>query len=76
MVPHRGAGTVETMVPLRIYEYLAAGRPMGSTVEPPCPPLSPFVRVAHDGRDFVASLREGIAGDDHERHAAPGSGTP
>lgn len=69
MVPHRRTGIVETMDPLKIYEYLAAGRPVVSTMEPPYPPLRPFVRVAHDGSGFAAALREEIAADDDERRA-------
>lgn len=69
MVPHRRPGIVQTMDPLKIYEYLAAGCPVVSTVEPPYPPLRPFVRVAYDGPGFVAALREEIAADDDGRRA-------
>ena len=67
MVPHRSDGIVPSMDSLKVYEYLAAGRPVVSTTPPPLPKLVSFVTVADTAESFAAAVRAGIAGDDEGR---------
>ena len=70
IVPHVRDGLTRSMDPLKIYEYLAAGRPVVSTVPSPNPRLAPFVRCASGAEDFAAALTSEIATDDAGRRAA------
>lgn len=70
IVPHRRDGLTASMDPLKLYEYLAAGRPVVSTVASPNPALRPFVRVAVDANGFAAALTDELAGDGRERRTA------
>ena len=70
IVPHRRDGLTASMDPLKLYEYLAAGRPVVSTVASPNPALRPFVRVATDAGAFAAALTDELAGDRPEARAA------
>lgn len=63
-MPHVRGGLASTMDPLKLYEYLAAGRPTVSTLTPPNPRLGPHVRVVGDGETMAAALRQEIAADD------------
>ena len=63
MVPHVVDDFTASMDPLKLYEYLAAGKPVVSTVASPNPRLAPHVRVARGAAAMVAALREEIAGD-------------
>ena len=69
-MPHLTGGLATTMDPLKLYEYLAAGRPVVSTLAPPNPILTPHVRVAADPAAMAAALREELAGDDAARREA------
>jgi glycosyltransferase involved in cell wall biosynthesis len=63
MVPHRRDALTASMDPLKLYEYLAAGTPVVSSVASPNPALRDAVRVV-DGPDaFAAALREEMAAD-------------
>jgi glycosyltransferase involved in cell wall biosynthesis len=70
IVPHVADGLALTMDPLKFYEYLAAGRPVVSTLTPPNPRLVPFVRVAATAAPFAQALREEIEADGPERRQA------
>jgi glycosyltransferase involved in cell wall biosynthesis len=70
IVPHRRDGIVASMDPLKVYEYLAAGRPVVSTLSPPLEALRPFVRVAADPAAFATALRDEIDADGEARRAA------
>lgn len=70
MVPHRGDGIVPSMDPLKVYEYLAAGRPVVSTTRPLLPALVPLVTVADTADSFAAGVRAEVALDDEGRRAA------
>jgi glycosyltransferase involved in cell wall biosynthesis len=58
------------MDPLKLYEYLAAGLPVVSTVASPNPALSGEVRTARGAEAFALALREELAADGPERRAA------
>lgn len=69
MVPHTRDRMTSSMDPLKIYEYLAAGRPLVSTLPPPNARLVPFVRCAQSETDFAAALNDELANDDDRRRA-------
>lgn len=69
MLHHRD-GIQRSMDPLKLYEYLAAGRPVVSTIASPNPRLAAYVRVATTADDIAAALVEEIGGDDGSRRAA------
>jgi glycosyltransferase involved in cell wall biosynthesis len=58
MVPHRRTALTESMSPLKLYEYLAAGRPVAATDLPPLRGVDDErVVLVPDGGDFA----EGVA---------------
>jgi len=70
IVPHLHDALTASMDPLKLYEYLAAGLPVVSTVASPNPALGGHVRVEGGAAEFAAALREEIAGDTPARRAA------
>ncbi len=68
-VPHRRDAFTASMDPLKMYEYLAAGRPVVSTVPSPNPVLAPFVDVADGASSVADSLARAIACDDEARRS-------
>ena len=62
LLPHRQTPLTEAMSPLKLYEYLASGTPTVATdLEPVRRVDAPVIRVAPGG-DFVAGVREALAG--------------
>jgi teichuronic acid biosynthesis glycosyltransferase TuaH len=60
LVPHNRTPLTEAMSPLKLYEYLASGRPIVATdLEPVRQVDGPVVRVAPGG-DFVAGVRSAL----------------
>jgi glycosyltransferase involved in cell wall biosynthesis len=70
MVPHRRDALTASMDPLKLYEYLAAGKPVVTTVASPNPALEDLVRVATTAETFAAALLDELAGDDEGRRTA------
>ncbi|MCK4413062.1 MAG: glycosyltransferase [Candidatus Eisenbacteria sp.] len=67
------AGAVRRAVnPLKIYEYLALGRPVVSTPleSLATEPVAQWIRFAEEPSAFVAAVRETLEGDGPERRAA------
>lgn len=65
ILPHRLNPFTQAMNPLKLYEYLAAGRPVVSTPIPPAPRFSPMVRVAETPQAFAQELLEALLRRDH-----------
>jgi glycosyltransferase involved in cell wall biosynthesis len=63
MVPHRRDALTASMDPLKLYEYVAAGLPVVSTIVSPNPVLRDHVRVATSPDEFAAALQEELAAD-------------
>ena len=67
LIPYRIGGHTLTVYPLKLHEYLAAGRPIVAT---PLPELGAFrhvVRIAEAGPDFIRQVRLAIR--DHSAEA-------
>jgi len=67
IVPHLRDDLTGTMDPLKLYEYLAAGKPVVSTVPSPNPALSGVVRIATEVGAFAEAITAEVQCDDHER---------
>ncbi len=67
IVPHVRDGLTATMDPLKLYEYLAAGKPVVSTVPSPNPALVEVVDVVAGAEAFAHALRVAIESDDDGR---------
>ncbi len=65
LIPFRDNRISRSASPLKLYEYLAAGREVVTTPVPDPGPLSPYVRMAERGPDFVRAIEEALpmAGD-------------
>ena len=72
LLPHRRTPLTEAMSPLKLYEYLAAGRPVVATDLSGCRGVHPSVTLAPEGPAFadavVAALEHG-AMDEEAREA-------
>ncbi len=56
--------------PLKIYEYLATGKPIVSTAIPEVERFGGLIRVARDYEEFERAAEEALAEDDGQRAAA------
>jgi len=56
--------------PVKLYEYLAAGKPVVSTDLPEVRPFRPLVAIAGDPVEFVRKIEEELAADSAEKAAA------
>jgi teichuronic acid biosynthesis glycosyltransferase TuaH len=71
LIPHVRNALTEAMSPLKLYEYLAAGRPVAALDLPPIRDVSPRVVITDELADSVAAaLRLGPAGEDERRRFA------
>jgi glycosyltransferase involved in cell wall biosynthesis len=60
LLPHVRSPMTEAMSPLKIYEYLAAGRPVVATDLPPVRAIDPRVLLVPPGGDFAAAARRAL----------------
>jgi teichuronic acid biosynthesis glycosyltransferase TuaH len=60
LVPHVRNALTEAMSPLKLYEYLAGGRPVASVDLPPIRLLAGRVALAPAGGDFAAAVRRAL----------------
>jgi glycosyltransferase involved in cell wall biosynthesis len=71
LIPHVRNALTEAMSPLKLYEYLAAGRPVAALDVPPIRDVSPRVVIADSLADAVAgALRLGPASEAERRRFA------
>jgi len=61
LIPYVIGGHTLTVYPLKLHEYLAAGRPIVASPLPELKPFSQVVRIAESAVDFVRQIREAIA---------------
>lgn len=70
LVPHLVTPFTRSLDPLKLYEYLAAGRPVIATPVGNAPDLEAHVTVASTAEQLVAEAARAMAGDSPERAAA------
>lgn len=56
MLPHRRTPLTESMNPLKLYEYLAAGRPTAATDLKGSRGIDPSIILCHEGEDFADAM--------------------
>ncbi len=61
VLPHRVTDLTRAMSPLKLYEYLAAGRPVAATALPPVLGVHESVQIVEPGGDFAAAVRAALA---------------
>jgi len=61
LVPHVRTPLTEAMSPLKLYEYLAAGRPVAAVDLPPILGVSDRVALATAGSSFLPAVEEALA---------------
>jgi hypothetical protein len=63
MVPHRTSSFVESLQPIKLWEYLAAGKPIVATDVAGFRDFPQLVRIAHGPDDFHRQLTDAPAED-------------
>jgi glycosyltransferase involved in cell wall biosynthesis len=61
LMPYKINEWTRNIDPLKMYEYLAAGKPVVSTNIPSTRDFVPPLRIAHDARGFVSAIEEALA---------------
>jgi len=70
LMPYKVNEWTRHIDPLKMYEYLAAGRPVVSTDIPSARTFAPPLRIAHDVRGFVSEIEAALVEtDDAQREA-------
>jgi glycosyltransferase involved in cell wall biosynthesis len=67
ILPYVQSAWTERSSPLKLQEYLAAGKPIVATPFPEAQTFGTFVQVAADGAGFVCAIEEALAMDTPER---------
>ena len=60
IVPHRRTAFTRAMSPLKVYEYLAAGRPVAAVDLPPIQGVDDRVVLSREGDDFAAAVVQAL----------------
>ncbi len=61
LLPHREDALTGVLDPIKIYDYLATGRPIVSTAVAMHPDVAPLVRVASGPRAFIEAVESALA---------------
>jgi GT2 family glycosyltransferase/glycosyltransferase involved in cell wall biosynthesis len=61
LIPYRLGGLVDWVMPKKLYEYLAAGKPVVATALPALRGLEDLVELAPDPAGFVAGIEKALA---------------
>jgi glycosyltransferase involved in cell wall biosynthesis len=69
-IPYRVTGNTQLADPLKLYEYLAAGKPIVSVPRDFSDDVRPFVRTGAGADEWVAAIEESLATDSPELRAA------
>jgi glycosyltransferase involved in cell wall biosynthesis len=70
LIPHRVTDFTQSLDPLKLYEYLAAGRPIVSTPVPVAAELADYVAYARSPEELVALAGGELAADGPARREA------
>ena len=68
LMPHRIEGASRTMSPLKLYEYLATGKPVVTTPVPPADTLGDLLYLAEGPEAFIRQVRRAL-----DERKAPGA---
>ena len=63
LIPHRDTKYSRSMQPLKLYQYLASGRPVISTLVGGLEDVINHVQVAHDAAGFVSRIQDRLDND-------------
>jgi glycosyltransferase involved in cell wall biosynthesis len=69
LIPHRLNELTRKMYPLKLHEYLAAGKPVVSTILEPLLPFRDVVTLAASTGEFVAAVRSAVVDKEPQRVA-------
>lgn len=61
VMPHRRMRITAAMSPLKLYEYLAGGRPVAATDLPPVRAVDPRIVTVREGESFADGVAEALA---------------
>jgi glycosyltransferase involved in cell wall biosynthesis len=61
LIPHVQSPMTEAMSPLKLYEYLAGGRPVAAVALPGITGVSPRVALVRPGADLAPAVQEALA---------------
>ncbi|OGY89879.1 MAG: hypothetical protein A3B30_03065 [Candidatus Komeilibacteria bacterium RIFCSPLOWO2_01_FULL_52_15] len=70
MIPHRRSTFIESTNPMKMYEYLACGKPVVATRESGAALFNEFVYLADDAEDFNRKLYHALQEDSPEKQKA------
>ncbi len=62
IMPHRRTALTEAMSPLKLYEYVAGGRPVVASDLPPVHGVDPRIVIVSAGADFAEAVESALAG--------------
>ncbi len=63
LVPFHRAAEIDSISPLKVFEYLAAGRPVVATDVAELQDLGDFVHLVAPGEDFATHIEDALAGE-------------
>jgi UDP-galactopyranose mutase len=69
LIPYASNEYTRSVFPLKVHEYLAAGKPVVAAGVPSVAGLRPHVRLADGPDEFVAAVAEAVAADDASKEA-------
>ncbi len=67
VIPHRVDAFTQTMNPLKVYEYLAAGKPIVSTAVAGADQFQDLIKLAVSPEDFAEKVEKELASDSPEK---------
>ncbi len=70
IIPHTQDDLTKSMDPLKLYEYLAAGKPVAATPVAGTPDFADLLYLADDADSFARALDRALAEDNSSRQAA------
>ena len=68
-IPYRRTGNTQLADPLKLYEYLAAGKPIVSVPHAFADDVRPHVSMAADADEWIGAIEDALAGDSPELRA-------
>ena len=66
IAPYKNTRRIHASDPLKVYQYLALGKPVVATAVDVLERLQPLVRVVHTEEEFIDILRQEVHGDHHD----------